>query len=92
MNSDELVSESSILKAVQNVLMDAKVKSATAYQSPQLVVTATRRCKSDARACRIEMVLTIGKPNYRGRAFVKACLKAGEPFPVKKVQLRWMPK
>jgi len=38
------------------------------------------------------MVLTIGRPNYAEREFIKLCKKAGEPFPVKKMQLKFYPK
>ena len=39
----------------------------------------------------LEVILTAGKPNYEERAFIKKLGKAGEPFPVKKVQMK-MPK
>lgn len=71
-------------------MADPQIRSISVYQSPTLVVTATRRHKPDKRNTTIEMVLTIGKPNFRGRQFVKACLKAGEPFPVKKPQIKWI--
>lgn len=85
-------SRSSLHAVVDALISDRNVRSASKYESPQLVVTATRRCKPDGRERRLEVVLTIGKPNFRGRQFVKACLKAGEPFPVRKVQLRLTPK
>jgi hypothetical protein len=34
---------------------------------------------------------TIGIPNYL-REFIRKCKKAGEPFPVKKIQLKFLPK
>jgi hypothetical protein len=34
-------------------------------------------------------VFTIGKPNYEEREFIKKCKKAGEPFPVKKIQVKF---
>lgn len=40
----------------------------------------------------MEFVLKIGKPNYLERDFVKMCKKAGEPLPVKKVQIKHYPK
>lgn len=82
---------SSLEAVVETLISNPKVRSATKYESPTLVVTATRRGKERANSKHIEMVLTIGKPNFRGRAFIKACQKAGEPFPVRKVQLRWIP-
>jgi len=38
------------------------------------------------------MVVTYGAPNYIEAKFVKVCKKAGEPFPVKKIQFRPFPK
>lgn len=32
--------------------------------------------------------IVIGRPNYEQRQFIKLCKKAGEKFPVKKVQLK----
>lgn len=40
---------------------------------------------------RINVVVTVGAPNYAGREFIKACKKAGETFPVKKIQLKYLP-
>lgn len=65
------------------------VKSAVKYIGEKEVVKATRRFKPDELNEREEIVLTIGKPNYAERKFVKLCKKAGEPFPVKKVQLKF---
>lgn len=79
-----------IVHTAGTVRSDSRIRSASKYVTPLLVVTATRRGKPHRRDTRLEMVLTIGRPNFRGRAFVKACRKAGEPFPVRKVQLRWM--
>lgn len=39
----------------------------------------------------MEIRLTIGKPNYAEREFIKDCKKAGEPFPVERVQLMHVP-
>lgn len=67
------------------------IKSAFVCLDSRLVVKATKRHKDDGRHSRIEFVVTAGAPNYRERAFLKACRKAGEPFPVKP-QLRPFPK
>jgi len=64
-------------------------RRATVFLGPKQVVRATRRHKPDGRANYVELVLTVGVPNYREREFVRACQKAGEPFPVKKIQLKW---
>lgn len=81
-------------QVIEAVLQD-KVFRATKYVSPTLIVRATRKKytyggKVSLRggATNAEMILTIGKPNYAEREFIKACKKANEPFPVKKVQLK----
>jgi len=84
--------ERGILRVVSAVVFDPRVKSATAYESPDQTIVATRRGKPDRRERHFELVLTIGRPNYRGRAFVKALLAAGAPFPARKAQLRFIPK
>lgn len=77
-----------VIEAVGNSCVTG-ARSAVKYISEKEVVRATRRLKPDKRNTREEVVLTIGKPNYAERAFVKLCKKAGEPFPVKKVQLKF---
>lgn len=67
------------------------IKTAVKYISEKLVVRLTRRTKYSKRNRRNEFVLTVGQPNYLERKFVKDCKKAGEPFPVKKVQIKFYP-
>lgn len=85
------VSRLSISKAVE-CLLETGARQATVYQHPRLSVKATARFKPDKRNTRTDIVLTIGEPNYEGRLFVKRLQQAKEPFPVKKVQLRFWPK
>lgn len=72
---------------------------ATKYVSPNEVIRATRkyyRAKPGRYkghfAKHLDLVLTHGKPNYREREFIRQCKKAGEPLPVKKIQLRYAPR
>ena len=73
-------------------LLDSGARSATVYVSDKARVTATRLFRADRRNSRDTIVVTYGALNYAGREFVKACKRAGEPLPVKKVQLRLWPK
>ena len=79
-------------------LLRTDSKQAVKYVSPVLVVKATRvTYRANGRKPRknersTELVLTFGRPGYREREFIKACAKAGEPFPVKRVQLRAYPR
>lgn len=82
------INRNSISKAVES-LLETGARQAVVYQHPNLVVKATRRHKPDKRARTTEIMLTIGAPNYECQQFIKRCLKAGEPFPVRKVQLKF---
>lgn len=75
-------------------MIDPNVRTATAYMSPVYTMRLSkvhRHVRSNGRSRTFS--LTLGKPNYEARQFVKRALRAAEPFPVKKVQLRmWPPK
>jgi len=77
------------IQRVANCCLWDDVSRATIYLTPRLTVKATRRCVGKNR---IELLMTIGIPNYTEREFVKLCLKAREPFPIKKIQLWWKKK
>ena len=65
------------------------VVKATKYVSPKLVVRAVRtRYHNKIVKGNIEISLTIGRPNYLEREFIKKCQKVSEPFPVKKIQIK----
>ena len=71
--------------------MDSAVK-ATKYLSPKLVIKATRkrfRGKIDKRSRIAQIAFTVGGPNYAEREFIKAAKKAKEPFPVRRIQMRF---
>ena len=78
--------------AIIDAVLKPQVYQATKYVSPTYVITATRkRFKGklqSARARQETLLLTIGKPNARARQFIASCERSGEPFPVKKIQLR----
>lgn len=77
-------------KAV-TALINRGARTATVYLSDARTVRATRRLYGGKAASKvdrtIDIVLTIGKPNYKAREFIKSAKRAGEPFPVRKVQL-----
>lgn len=79
------------LDRLQRVISEPGVIQATKYLSPNLVARATRRrYGKHKRASQrsLELVVNIGPPNYREREFIRRCQKAGEPFPVRKIQVR----
>ena len=73
-------------------IVNTGARSAVKYESPTYTVKLTRRNKPDKRAKRVEFVLTHGAPNYSEHEFIRRCKRAGEPFPVLKVQLKHYPK
>jgi hypothetical protein len=73
-----------------HALITNKAQKATFYVSPTKIIRAVARGKTLGRG-NIEVTPTIGIPNYL-REFIRKCKKAGEPFPVKKIQLKFLPK
>lgn len=63
-------------------------KKATKFWSPRFVVKATRQGERDLRAKQVTVLITLGRPNYVEREFIKKATKAKEPFPIKKIQLK----
>lgn len=77
-------------------LISSRARISTKYIAPNFIVRATRTLyKCSNRQVRdsdgIQIVLTIGRPNYLERDFVKLCQKASEKFPVRNVQLKFPP-
>jgi hypothetical protein len=76
---------------VSSLIVMSDQRKATKFLGPNLVVKLTSQRKYSKRERQRTFLLTIGKPNYAERKFVKECKKAGEPFPVEKVQLKAHP-
>lgn len=78
-------------KAV-HALLAPRVHTATVYLTDRLTVRATRVLFGGKirTGSRVDIALTIGRPNYKARAFIKKAKAAVEPFPVKKVQLTFV--
>jgi len=85
------ITRTAIAKAIE-CLLESDARQATVYLGSKAVVTATRRFKPDKRDKRVDIVLKLGAPNYREAKFINDCFKAGEPLPVRKVQLKFWPK
>jgi hypothetical protein len=77
-----------IVKVINALVAVHTSRRATYILSPKLTVCAARRHKHDGRATRAEFVLTIGAPNYQSRQLIKLAKRAGEPFPIKKLQFQ----
>lgn len=79
-------------KVIETLIKTNSVK-ATYYISPKKVVKATRK-RYNGKFSRygIDIVLTIGRPNFMEKKFIKSCQKADVKFPISKVQIRPLPK
>jgi hypothetical protein len=84
--------EAKWFSVVCNALIGSGMKTAVKIIDEKTTVKATWRNKTSGRNSREEMVVTFGTPNYLDRIFIKKCKKAGESFPVKKIQFRAYPK
>lgn len=73
-------------------LVRGGARRATAYLTPGLTIKATRVGKPDRRQKSETYVVSIGRPNYAERGFIASCLKGGERFPVRKIQVKFFPK
>jgi hypothetical protein len=83
------LSEESTVGMLVAYCVNGGYKRATKFFDPNRVLSVARRQKPDGRSKRVDLVLKIGAPNFRERVFIKSCQKAGEPFPVKKIQLKF---
>lgn len=75
---------------VVEALLRTDARKVTKYLSEKCTVKASRRVfrRGRRRPGQHDIVLTIGLPNYEEREFIRKCKRAGEPFPVRKIQMR----
>ena len=73
---------------VANAIIRYDVKRATKYLLPNYTVKATVQGNPDGRCRQRTILVTYGRPNYLEEKFIKLAKKAGEPFPIKKVQMK----
>lgn len=85
------VNRSSVNKAVTSLLELTSARKVTVYQSPDVVVKATRQRKPTKHSRTETILVTLGAPNFVERKFIKQCKAAGEPLPVRKPQIKWYP-
>lgn len=94
MDKATLAAASLVIKTLSEI---PDARQVIKFISPTLLVRVTRPVfvrngKKKVEKGSMQFVMHIGKPNFKERLFVKACKKAGEPFPVKKAQIRFAPK
>lgn len=80
-------------EVIEALLSAPGIVRATKYAHELETIKATRRTfrRAKGKPFSEEIIVTVGRPNYAERAFIKQCKKAGEPFPVKKIQLKLKP-
>jgi hypothetical protein len=78
--------------SVIQALLSNDVKKVTRFITPNVTVTATRLQRPDRRSRGESYVVTVGRPNYANREFIKECKAAGEPFPVRNMIFQHFPK
>ena len=76
---------------VLDTLIATGARRATSYLDENTIVRATAQRRPDKRSRSQTYLLTIGKPAFLDRRFIRMAKKAGEPFPIKKVQLKFWP-
>ena len=77
------------LRQVVEAVLETGAYKATKFLSAKETVKATRRRFRRGGGRITEVLLTVGRPNYAERQFIKKAQAAGEPFPIKKVQLKF---
>lgn len=82
---------------VQSLIANPTMRKATKYIDPKIVVKATRQrgnkpyARADSKR-RETFLVTIGRPNYEEREFIKDCAAADVMIPLGRVQLKAYPK
>lgn len=86
------IESTSSMLVIDALIEASNARKATRYVTPTWVAKASRQRRKDGRDSRETFVVTLGSPNYLEREFIKLAKKAGEPFPIKKIQLKFWPK
>lgn len=81
-----MLARSALMRAMMGVL-ETTARKAVVYVAPDLTVKATRQRRPAGRDRQATIVVTIGRPNYAERNFIRLCKRAGEPLPVRNIQL-----
>lgn len=82
-----------VAKAVRALEGRFDIRKATVLLSDRETVKVHRRHRPTRRDSRIEFVVTMGAPNYEETRLIRACKRAKEPLPCKRVLLKpWAPK
>jgi len=81
-----------IFSDLAEIILEGGAIKALKVFDDHTIVRATRKTyqgKIDKRSRITGIIFTIGSPNYQERKFIKDCKKAKEPFPIKKIQIKY---
>ena len=83
-----------IFSELAEVLLTTMAYKVTKFYSEKDIARASRRLYQGRISNRgnLEILFTIGRPNFEEREFIKKCKKVKEPFPIKKIQIKYPPK
>lgn len=81
-----------VSNCIGDVVTQPNVRKAIAYISPTFVVKATAQRRQDKRSKSMTLLVTVGKPNFVERRFIRVCQKAGMCFPLRQIQWKHWPK
>lgn len=78
------------------LLEDLHIKKVSNFIAPNLVLSILAETFRDEKKKKKRLggsnkfIVKFGRPNYKEREFIKACKKANEPFPIKKLQIKYL--
>ena len=80
----------SIVTKVVETLLVSGAKTVTKYLDDKTILRASRPTYDGKFGTgNTTIILTIGRPNFAERQFIKLCKKAKEKFPIAKIQLKF---
>lgn len=82
-----------VLDAMAVAIFEDGAQRVTKFLTEHMTVKMTRKVygknKRFGLGKKIDIVLTVGTPNYAECKFIKEAKEAGEPFPVKKMLIKF---
>lgn len=83
---------SNVSRVLEVLMYLPTIRRVTYYDSPKMVIKATRQRRYSKRGRQETYLVTIGRPNYAEKKFIKMCQRAYEPFPIKRLQYTTWPR
>lgn len=83
------IPERQIAEAISCVLCVPNVRRGTAFLAENFTVKATAQRRIGKADKSATLLVTVGRPNFLERRFIRLCQKAGMVFPLKQIQLKF---